>query len=79
MVISKLKNCRPIEESMTEVFMNDPEFADYLMNNVIADGDEKEIAYFQSLYDEAKSTFRNAWSCERIKNKREDVNISKVN
>ena len=43
------------EESTIQHFMEEPEFADYLMNNVIADGDEKEIAYFQSLYDEAKA------------------------
>ena len=52
--INNLKNCRPFEESMAEVFWSDPEFADYLMNEVIADGDDEEIAYFQSLYDEAR-------------------------
>ena len=43
------------EESTIQHFMEELEFADYLMNDVIADGDEEEIAYFQSLYDEAKA------------------------
>ena len=42
------------EESTIQNFMEEPEFADYLMNEVIADGDDEEIAYFQSLYDEAR-------------------------
>ena len=42
------------EESMIEMFIEDPEYADHLMSEVLRDGDENEIAYFQSLYDEAK-------------------------
>ena len=54
MEVSKLKNCRPFEESMTEILMGDPEFAEGLLSDVLADGDEKEIAYFQNIYDEAR-------------------------
>ncbi len=35
--------------------MEDPEFADYLMSEILKDGDEKEITHFQKLYDEARS------------------------
>ena len=43
------------EESTIQHFMEEPEFADYLLNEVMQDGDEEEIAYFQSLYDEARA------------------------
>ena len=42
------------DESMINMFMEDPEYADHLMSVVAADGDEEEIAYFQNLYDEAR-------------------------
>lgn len=35
--------------------MRDPEYADFLLKEVKADGDIDEIKYFQELYDEAKS------------------------
>lgn len=43
------------EEATINSFMKDPEFADYLMSEVLRDGDEDEIAHFQYLYDEAKA------------------------
>ena len=43
------------EEATIKSFIKDPEFADYLMSEVLRDGDEKEIAHFQKLYDEAKA------------------------
>ena len=43
------------EESMINMFMEDPEYANHLMSVVIADGDENEIKRFQSWYDEAKA------------------------
>ena len=48
-------DCIDGDEATIQSFMRDPEFADYLMSEVIADGDIKEIAAFQELYDEAKA------------------------
>ena len=48
-------NCIDGDEATIQSFMRDPEFADYLMSEVIADGDIQEIAVFQELYDEAKT------------------------
>ena len=43
------------EESTINSLMKNPAFADGLMAEILADGDEEEISYFQSLYDEAKA------------------------
>ena len=43
------------EETTIKSFMEDSEFADYLMSEILKDGDEKEITHFQNLYDEARS------------------------
>lgn len=43
------------EEATIKNFMRDPEYADFLLKEVKADGDIDEIKYFQELYDEAKS------------------------
>ena len=43
------------EEATINSFMRDPEFADYLLSEVLRDGDKDEIAHFQHLYDEAKA------------------------
>ena len=43
------------EESMMNMFMEDPEYAEHLLSVVVVDGDEEEIAYFQNLYDEARA------------------------
>ena len=42
------------EDATIQSFVKDPEFADYLMEEVLRDGDEDEVKYFQELYDEAK-------------------------
>lgn len=55
MKTEKLISCITHEESTIHLFMEDPEFADYLMNEVLADGDTHEIAHFQALYDEAQA------------------------
>lgn len=54
MNIDSLKNCVSHEEATIQSFVKDPEFADYLMEEVLKDGDEDEVKYFQELYDEAK-------------------------
>ena len=42
------------DESMVNMFMEDPEYADHLMAEIIDDGDKKEIEHFQTWYDEAE-------------------------
>ena len=42
------------DESMINMFMEDPEYADHLMAEIIDDGDKKEIERFQAWYNEAK-------------------------
>ena len=42
------------DETMIETFMEDPEYADHLMSEIINDVDKKEIERFQAWYDEAK-------------------------
>ncbi len=43
------------EEAMIKMLMEDTEYAEHLMSEVLKDGDENEITYFQNLYDEAKA------------------------
>jgi len=43
------------DESMINMFMEEPEYADHLMAEIIADGDKKEIERFQAWYDEAQA------------------------
>ena len=43
------------EEATIKSFIKDPEFADYLMLEVLKDGDKNEIMHFQRLYDEARA------------------------
>ena len=52
--INNLKNCRSYDESMIETFMEEPEYADELLNDVLADGSDYEIQRVKSWYDEAK-------------------------
>ena len=40
---------------MIKSFVRDPEFADYYLETVLAEGDPEEIAGVQSWYNEAKS------------------------
>lgn len=42
------------EEATIQHFIEEPEFANYLLSEVKQDGDKEEIAYFQNLYNEAK-------------------------
>lgn len=43
------------DEAMIKSFVRDPEFADYYLKTVLAEGDSEEIADVQSWYDEAKT------------------------
>ena len=43
------------DETMIQNFMNEPDYADFLLNEVIKDGDSDEIALVQNWYDEAKA------------------------
>ena len=52
--INNLKSCRSYDESMIERFMEEPEYADELLNDVLADGSDYEIQRVKFWYDEAK-------------------------
>ena len=54
MDINNLKNCIDHEEATIRSFVRNPEYAEHLLEEVMKDGDEKEIAYFQNLCNEAK-------------------------
>jgi len=53
--MNNLKSCRSFDESMIELFMEEPEYAEELLNDVLADGNEYEISRVQEWYDEAKA------------------------
>lgn len=55
MDINNLKSCVSHEEAMIGSFMRDPEFADYYLHDVLADGDEEEIREVQAWRNEALS------------------------
>ena len=55
MDINNLKSCVSHEEAMIGSFMRDPEFADYYLQAVLADGDEEEIREVQAWREEALS------------------------
>ena len=38
-----MKNSRPHEEAMAEMYRDDPEFARDLLNTILADGDQAEL------------------------------------
>ena len=42
------------DEAMIESFVNDPDYADYYLKAVLADGDQEEISDTQYWYDEAQ-------------------------
>ena len=42
------------DEAMIRNFMEEPEYADFLLSEVLADGDADEISLIQSWYDEAR-------------------------
>ena len=53
--INNLKNCRSHDEAMIETFMEEPEYANELLNDVLADGDDYEIQRVQEWYNEAQA------------------------
>ena len=55
MDINNLKSCITHDEATIRSFMRDPEYADYYLQNVIADGDPDEISEVQAWFDEAKA------------------------
>ena len=44
----------PHYEVMIRNFMDEPEYADFLLSEVLADGSVKEISLVQDWYDEAR-------------------------
>lgn len=60
MDINNLKSCVSHDEAMIRSFVKDPEYADFYLSAVIADGDNDEIRDTQAWYDEAKS--RSYWA-----------------
>ena len=54
MIISTISN----DEATIQSFMRDPEFAEYLLREIIADGDIEEIREFKGLIGEAKARVR---------------------
>lgn len=55
MDIHNLKCCISHEEATIRSFIRDPQYADYYLQSVIADGDKDEIAEVQAWYNEAKT------------------------
>lgn len=55
MDINNLKSCITHDEATIRSFVRDPDFADYYLNEVLADGDAEEIQQVQNWYDAAKS------------------------
>lgn len=55
MNINNLKACISHDEAMIDSFIRNPDFADYYLRAVKADGDNDEIRDVQAWYDEAKS------------------------
>ena len=60
MDINNLKSCVSHDEAMIRSFIRDPEYANYYLNAVIADGDNDEIHDTQAWYNEAQS--RSYWA-----------------
>ena len=58
MNLKHLDDCIDNDEAMIQSFMRDPEFAEYLLREIIADGDFNEIREFKGLIDEAKARMR---------------------
>ena len=54
MDIQNLKACISHDEAMIRSFVRDPDYADYYLKTVIADGDNDEICDVQAWYDAAK-------------------------
>ena len=60
MNIHNLKSCITHDEATIRSFIRDPEYADFYLQTVIADGDPDEIAETQAWYDEAKNRIKEA-------------------
>ena len=52
--VTQLKNCRSHEEATIEMFMEDPEFAEYLLNDAIEEGNLDYIRKTWHRIQEAK-------------------------
>lgn len=52
--INNLKCCVSHEEVMVEVFMEDPELAEMMLEDALAEGDLEEVRLVQRRMDEAK-------------------------
>ena len=55
------------DEAMIQNFIEEPDYADFYLDSVLADGDTDEIALVQSWYDEAKA--------RRMKNRLDNTEI----
>ena len=55
MDINNLKSCISHDEATIRSFVRNPEFAEYYLQSVLTDGDEKEIHRVQEWYNEAKA------------------------
>ena len=55
MDINNLKSCIDHEEATIRSYMRDPEFAEYMLNDAIAEGDIVEIRKIQKRINEAKA------------------------
>ena len=60
MDIHNLKSCITHEEATIRSFIRDPEYADFYLQAVIADGDPNEIVETQAWYNEAKARTQEA-------------------
>ncbi len=58
MNLKHLADCIDNDEATIQSFMRNPEFAEYLFREVVADGDIDEIREFKGLIDEAKARAR---------------------
>ena len=54
MDINNLKNCVTHEEATIKSYMREPEFADFMLKEAIAEGDTREIEKIQRRIKEAK-------------------------
>ncbi len=58
MNLKHLADCIDNDEATIQSFMRDPEFAEYLFREVVADGDAEEIHEFGELIATARARLR---------------------
>ena len=58
MNLENLKCCISHDESMVQSFMEDPEYASFYLQSVLADGDLEEIREAKGWIDEARARLR---------------------